>query len=239
MATSDSPTPIVNSGLLVTVVEFDYQWTKLPDPNLEYTETRVSELLDYTGLKRKFFVGKSCLDVGCGTGRWSWAMLRMGAHVDGFDISHEAVNRCKSVNPAAYVFDLMELKPSHKYDFVLCWGVLHHLADPRRGFQRVATQVKIGGTLHVMVYHLDTQKQYEEGRRLWPRLSHEQRIAYCTEMARKTGENVHGWWDALNPKFNFSFEPSEVEGWFKQEGFAHVTLTKRYNINMRGVYSPH
>lgn len=100
--------------------EFDYQWKNLPDPNIEYTEARIKELLDYTGLNRDFFRSKYCLDVGCGNGRWTWAMLQMKAKVDSFDISPEAVEQCKTINPDAYVFDILNLEPTEKYDFVLC-----------------------------------------------------------------------------------------------------------------------
>lgn len=60
----------------------------------------------------------------------------------------------------------MDLKHNPIYDFVLCWGVLHHLQEPRRAFSKVASQVKKNnGILHVMLYHNDTQRVYEEGRK--------------------------------------------------------------------------
>ncbi|MGA2785826.1 MAG: class I SAM-dependent methyltransferase [Candidatus Bathyarchaeia archaeon] len=225
----DSPDPKTDK-------EFDYQWKYLPSPFIEYTEKRVEELLDLTKLSHSFFENKLCLDAGCGNGRWTYAMMRMGAKVASFDISSAAVQACKQVNPEAYVGEIDELKENRIYDFVLCWGVLHHLSHPELGFKKVASQVKPGGTLHIMVYDRNTQKQYEEGRRLWKEMSHEQKLSYCKKMIKKHGGNLHGWWDALNPAYNYSYTPSEVETWFTTEGFRGITFTKNVMINMRGVY---
>lgn len=214
--------------------EFDFQWKNLPDPNLEYVSARVTELLDYTGLELDFFREKYCLDVGCGTGRWTWAMLQMHAKVDSFDISKEAIDVCKRINPNAYVFDLMNLRPTEKYDFVLCWGVLHHLPTPLEGFLKVASQVRAGGLLHVMVYHKDVQKTYEPIRRVWHTWTTEERLAYCRKRTMEIGGTIHGWWDAFNPAYNWSFTENEVEKWFENAGFKDIRLIKKHNINMIG-----
>jgi len=216
--------------------EFDYQWKNLPSQYVEYNLDRVEELLDFTRLSSSYFAGKKALDAGCGNGRYTYALQRLGCIVDSFDVSPEAVEKCRAINPSALVFDLRNLSPTRRYDFVLCWGVLHHTANPRESFSKVASQVKPGGILHIMVYNKKTQRIYEEGRRVWKSLSLEERKAYCEQMVRRHGGNVHGWWDAFNPEFNFSFSPKEIEKWFQEEGFKDITLVKRYNINMRGNY---
>jgi 2-polyprenyl-3-methyl-5-hydroxy-6-metoxy-1,4-benzoquinol methylase len=216
--------------------EFDFQWKNLPSPTVEHADPRIDEFLNLTKFPRSFFLDKSCLDAGCGNGRWTWVMKELGARVTSFDISPAAVEACQRANQEAYVADIYALTENRIFDFVLSWGVLHHLPDPELGFRKVASQVKNGGTLHVMVYHKDTQKPYEEGRRAWPNLTASKRKAYCERMVRKHGGDVFGWWDALNPTYNYSYSPSEIEQWFETEGFTHVTLTQEYNINMRGIY---
>jgi len=215
--------------------EFNYQWENLPSPRIEYSEDRVKELLRFTKLKRNYFGGKKCLDAGCGNGRYTYAMLKLGAEVTSFDISDNAVDACKQVNPNTWLLDMMELRPNPVYDFVLCWGVLHHLADPRQGFRKVSSQVKPGGVLHIMVYHNGTQKVYEEGRRIWRTLDHGEKLDYCNKMIEKYRGNLHGWWDAFNPMYNWGYAPNEIKGWFKEEGFRRIKLTQKYNINMKGV----
>jgi len=178
------------------------------------------------------------LDVGCGSGRYTYAMMKMGAmRVDSFDISEEGVKKCQKINPTAYVFDIMSLKPNPIYDFVLSWGMLHHTPEPRKAFSKVASQVKKkDGILHVMLYHKDTQKTYEEGRKLWKSLSQKERIRYCEEKAKSSGGTLHGWYDAFNPEYNFSFTEDEIKKWFEEEGFSKIKLTQKYNINMQGKF---
>ena len=86
------------------------------------------------------------MDVGCGNGRYTYAIQNLGADkVTSFDISSEGVSKCRQINPDAYVFNLMDLVPNPIYDFVLCWGVLNHVEDPRKAFNIVASQVKNSG----------------------------------------------------------------------------------------------
>jgi len=215
--------------------EFDYQWKNIPSPSIEYNQERARELLNFTRLPSSYFLGKKALDVGCGNGRYTFALQQLGASVESFDASAGAVEKCRRINPNAYVFDLRDLQPNRSYDFVLCWGVLHHTPNPRESFRKVASQVKPGGILHIMVYHVKTQRIYEEGRRLWKAMDLEEKKRYCEQMTNLYGGNLHGWFDALNPEFNFSFLPKQVKSWFEEEQFVDITHVKAYNINMRGI----
>jgi 2-polyprenyl-3-methyl-5-hydroxy-6-metoxy-1,4-benzoquinol methylase len=220
--------------------DFDYQWKNLPDKNIEYNNDRIAEFLNFTKLSpEKFIEKKYCLDAGCGIGRYSYAMMKLGAkQVDSIDISEEGVKKCKSINPNTEIKNILELKPNKKYDFVLSWGVLHHTSDPRVAFSKVASQVKQdGGYLHVMLYHKDTQKYYEEGRKIWKDFSKEQRLEYCKKKVTEMGwGTIHGWYDALNPKYNFSYSENEIKKWFEEEGFKKIKLISKYNINMSGQF---
>ena len=220
----------------MTVAEFDYQWSHLPSANTEYTAARVTEFLKLTKLPREFFWGKKCLDAGCGNGRWTYAMQYLGAYVDSFDISPVAVKQCQKVNPGAQVADVYDLSENRAYDFVLSWGVLHHLPNPELGFMHVAKQVRPGGTLHVMVYHERTQRIYVDGRAKWAGWTENERLEYCRHMVTLHGGDIHGWWDAFNPTYNFSYTPKQIRAWFEGCGFRDVKLTQKYSINMRGVY---
>jgi 2-polyprenyl-3-methyl-5-hydroxy-6-metoxy-1,4-benzoquinol methylase len=215
--------------------EFDYQWENLDDFYLEYNEDRINELLKFSQIEASFFKGKKCLDAGCGVGRYTYALMKLGAEVKSFDASEKAITACKKINSDAYVLDINSLKPNPVYDFVLCWGVLHHLPNPREGFRKVVSQVKPGGIVHIMVYHKDTQKIYYPGRKIWRFLPDSLKFMYIKIMIAGFGGTVHGWWDALNPNYNYSFDESEVFDWFEEEGFRDITLTEKYNINMKGI----
>lgn len=64
-------------------------------------------------------------------------MMQLGANrVDSFDISSEAIKRCKQINPNSFVKNIMELEPNPIYDFVLSWGYCIILKTRARHFQK-------------------------------------------------------------------------------------------------------
>ena len=193
------------------------------EKKFEFNNDRVKEFLKFTGLKSlystnlaigkyrfeldvksfykkdSFIKNKICLDAGSGPGRWTYAMQKLGAkRVDSFDMSEEAIKRCKEINPDAYVFDIWNLKPNPIYDFVLSWGVLHHTKNTRQAFSKVASQVKKDGMLHVMIYNKENDWAYEgfrgdtcvEKHEYWMTLSKQEKIELCKKMAEKHGENI-------------------------------------------------
>lgn len=207
---------------------------------IEHNDDRIKEFLQFTKLDPiKAIRQKYCLDAGCGNGRYTYAMLKLGAmRVDSFDISPEAVEKCKQINPDARVFNLMDLQslPRAPYEFVLCWGVLNHIENPREGFRKIASQVSSdSGILHIMVYNKNDQVKYEADRKIWLTLSHDEKVRLCEEKVKTVGGDLHGWWDALNPKYNWSFVPEEIVQWFKEEGFSHIRVTQEHQINVNGV----
>jgi hypothetical protein len=62
----------------------------------------------------------------------------------------------------------------------------------------------------------------------------EEKLSLCQEKVKTIGGTVHGWFDALNPKFNHSFTVPEVINWFEQDGFTNIKVTSKYNINING-----
>ena len=79
-----------------TLASFDYQWGEIPsgdamlsDPWFVENADRIlaDELL---GVDRRWFRGREALDAGCGGGRWSYALLRLGCRVTAVDFSPRA-----------------------------------------------------------------------------------------------------------------------------------------------------
>ncbi len=102
------------------------------------------------------------LDAGCGTGCGTEYLVHLNPHaqVTGIDLSSGALTiareRCqRSVNDRAEfhhlsIYDADQLPG--KFDLINCVGVLHHLPDPIRGVQSLATKLAPGGIMHVFVY---------------------------------------------------------------------------------------
>ena len=107
------------------MTDFDEQWEKVMGEEyfnknkgeFDFTQKRVKEFKKLTGLEDNELDGKICLDAGCGPGRWTYSIQQLGAKkVDSFDVSAEAINHCKQINPNAYVDNILELKPNPIYD---------------------------------------------------------------------------------------------------------------------------
>jgi 2-polyprenyl-3-methyl-5-hydroxy-6-metoxy-1,4-benzoquinol methylase len=213
-------------------MEFDYQWKNLPSPFIDLNENRVKELLKFTGLPPDFFKGKKVLDAGCGSGRYTYAMQQLGADVDSIDVSSEAIMKCKEINPKACVKSLFEAEG--EYDFILSWGVLHHTHLPYSGFAKLVGLLNPNGVIHIMVYRKENQEKYEEYRKIFQTLNKDQKIALCKKLGKN---NIHGWYDALNPKYNFSYTEKDIVTWFWCLGLKNIkSVTPRpSNINVNGV----
>jgi ubiquinone/menaquinone biosynthesis C-methylase UbiE len=107
------------------------------------------------------FMGKRCLDAGCGGGRGSILMAQCGAReVIGVDLSPVNVDTCrkraaqKGFKNLLFVHhSLMELPfEAESFDIVWCNGVLHHATDPDQGLQEISRVLKIGGHLWLYLY---------------------------------------------------------------------------------------
>lgn len=104
------------------------------------------------------FLGRLCLDVGCGFGRHAFFAARYGAEVIAMDLSDEAVDAARR-NTAhlsgVHVIQADVYHPPFKrsiFDLLLCLGVLHHLPRPREAFQVLAHHIASGGRMCTWTY---------------------------------------------------------------------------------------
>jgi ubiquinone/menaquinone biosynthesis C-methylase UbiE len=105
--------------------------------------------------------GKKCIDLGCGSGRYTIAMADAGASESwGFDLSYfaisEATKRAARLNYGNCHFQagsVLELPfEDESFDFVSCNGVLHHTTDPKQGLAELARITRKDGVAYVMLY---------------------------------------------------------------------------------------
>ena len=99
--------------------------------------------------------GELLLDIGCAQGRSTFPLLSQGIRTVGFDISkamiRKAIERARRENCAdrALFFVGDAANPplaDASFDFVLVYGVLHHLPDPVQTCRHISRILKPGGT---------------------------------------------------------------------------------------------
>lgn len=93
--------------------------------------------------------GDRLLDVGCGLGRYTVALAKRGFGVEGMDLTASLVDRLRQADPRipAHVGDLAA-PPSHlhgRFDVVVGFFVLHHIADLAAALRGVRTLLRPGG----------------------------------------------------------------------------------------------
>lgn len=125
-----------------------------------------------TRLARILVHGKTVLDAGCGTGRFSEVAADFGARsVIGVDLSHAVFHAAKLLaGRGDHTFlqaSLEELPlPDACVDVAFSIGVLHHTPHPERAVREIARVIKPGGVFAGWVYQ--RQPVYEHPlRKVW------------------------------------------------------------------------
>lgn len=87
-------------------------------------------------IEKKIITGGTALDVGCGTGNYSFYLAQYGFRVTGVDFSENALQIARERNkklqlPVTFMkVDVTKLQksfPDNSFDFILDYSLLHHL----------------------------------------------------------------------------------------------------------------
>ncbi|MEW6352062.1 MAG: class I SAM-dependent methyltransferase [Thermodesulfobacteriota bacterium] len=115
--------------------------------------------------------GKSFVDIGCGSGLFSYAAHELGAaQVLSFDVDRACVECCTRLRARAGNPDTWEIREGSildeafvfglgRFDLVYSWGVLHHTGRMWDAIEKAATLVKPQGLFYIALYNrlLDRQ----------------------------------------------------------------------------------
>jgi precorrin-6B methylase 2 len=149
-----------------TVAAFGHQWANIPngkfmlsDPLFKQDVDRIiteEEIL----INRAWFPEKRVLDAGCGGGRWSYGLAKLGAHVTAVDTNPSAIRATRmalaelNVKSQLLQSDLESLHsklPQESFDLVWSWGVLHRCVSFTQALKSIAMLVKQGGLIYIYV----------------------------------------------------------------------------------------
>lgn len=131
-------------------------------------------------LDRETLAGCSFVDVGCGSGLFSLAALRLGASpVHSIDVDLESVMCARELKRryangaedwtlgAESIIDDAGVASLGQWDIVYSWGVLHHTGEMWHAFDNIERLVAPGGRLFISIYN-------DQGRRshIWRAVKH-------------------------------------------------------------------
>jgi SAM-dependent methyltransferase len=144
----------VESDKRATAAGFGWQWQHFTQEDERYAEQFLGWIAPVTP---ELFRDKVVLEGGCGKGRHTQLAARWGARdVIGIDLSVavETAFAATRALPNAHIIqaDIYHLPLARKFDYAFSVGVLHHLPDPRAGFQALASKVKPGGHVSAWIY---------------------------------------------------------------------------------------
>jgi SAM-dependent methyltransferase len=124
-------------------------------------ERSLRDMLEVDNLR-----GKSFLDIGCGSGLFSLAAMRLGAaRVHSFDYDAQSVACAKELqhryfSESSYwtieqgsVLDPTYLSRLGQFDVVYSWGVLHHTGNMWQALENVIGNVTSSGRLFIALYN--------------------------------------------------------------------------------------
>ena len=231
-----------------TLASFDWQWRELREGGALLTEPWFREHVDsilseeLLCVSRDWFPGRTVLDAGCGNGRWTIGLLRLGCNVCAVDASEGALEQLEAaveelctpeererleverVNLLQLPADLQ----ARSFDLVFTFGVLHHTGDTREALRKVAGLVGPEGLLFAYLYGRGSvstkgRAALELFRLALAPLPFSLKRKVIGKLSR--GQDAHQAFDCLSPTINTRHTFEQVSAWLRDEGFADVEET--------------
>jgi len=132
----------------------------IDDERIKVAEDSLTDFVNVKDLS-----GKTFLDIGCGSGLFSYAAFNLGAsQVVSFDVDPFSVKCCRHMyslagSPSNWqvyegsILDKAFIGRFGTFDVVYSWGVLHHTGAMWEALKNAATLVSQNGYLYVALYN--------------------------------------------------------------------------------------
>lgn len=143
---------------------FGENWEKYIKERFSEERVQISKehMLDF--LKMQDLIGKTFLDIGCGSGLHSLAALKAGARrVVSFDYDPRSVSTAKLLHTYAgkpenwvvkqgSILDMQYIAGLEPVDIVYSWGVLHHTGSMWQALENTKKLMKEESVLYIALY---------------------------------------------------------------------------------------
>ena len=212
-------------------------------------EKRISRFMTAFSIRPKDLKGKLVLDAGCGNGRLSHTLTKLGAEVVGIDISSGVEHAFKTFknNKIHYIQGDITNIPikDGTFDYVWSAGVLHHTPDTKKSFDRLVPLAKKGGKVYIWVYGWPSDMKNFKGDFVWKTWRY---MIKCPKFIQKIIGSFYIYLFALlqwskedNPyclcvkqkrrifydyvtPYMYKHDIDEVKAWFHEYNFKNVRL---------------
>lgn len=238
------PTPTTEERIADIRRELVGMYSRVPWPGNRRADEEMGWRLRCLGIRRDDYVGKSVLEVGCGTGDYAlWYATHGAAEVTGVDLSDGSLAAAEQKKHTHGVENISFLKqdvlqlpfPDANFNYSYSVGVLHHTGDPFRGFREMVRVTKPGGIVIVSLYNTysryllnlrqrickalggdDIDARVRWGKRLFP-------LATWKLNRRYHGLNYEAvLYDCYGCPHETLHSAREVLGWFDQTGLRYI-----------------
>jgi 2-polyprenyl-3-methyl-5-hydroxy-6-metoxy-1,4-benzoquinol methylase len=193
------------------------------------------------GLKRspipiplEWYKDKVCLDGGCGGGRYLRYMASAGAReVHGIDAGNTKFARetTKDYGDRVVIKNASVLDIPYEdetFDFVHCAGVLHHTANPRKGFSELVRVLKKDGVVIISVYgRQDIFRRIILA--LAHFLSHILPLSFAFKILKliySDPEKIYNIAETIYVPVRTTHRQQEIIDWFEEEGLSEIKRLK-------------
>lgn len=147
---------------LATVSSFGDEWAKFNSFTDEEMRSAGEEYFDIV-TEKMLHDATTVLDLGCGSGRWSYYIADRVKYIEAVDPSDSVIGAAhllstkKNVRVTQAVVNALPFS-DETFDFLLCLGVLHHIPNTQQALNDAVKKLKTGGyTLLYFYYNLENR----------------------------------------------------------------------------------
>jgi SAM-dependent methyltransferase len=230
---------------------FNYQWSFYNEGNFLLSDKNFKKnikltLSQYIDEKPEFFKNKKIIDVGAGSGRFSYGLLSLGAEVTAIEPTKDGCNQilssCEEYSNKLTIQqkNILQDDLPNNFDVVFCYGVVHHTGNTYLAMKKACDCAKSGGKVFFMIYGYPSSKieffelnNYEYWRKKLRNMQFDKKIQELKKHFSR--DIIHTLFDATSPKENDLLRYEEVVEIL--EGFGIYNIKKTFesrNIHIIG-----